>query len=422
MMSEAPRSPLRMQADYSSPAFSTHSLPRPLSVDRRKLSRAPSDPSINAPQGGQAESPAAPAKPSRIPSQIYPCLEDLSEDSSLVTDTGAAQHSADASNVPATPTDQPAEESDLEGQKPESDQPETADENAAQFSTFPRRRNAKKYPKKPSPEKRHSFSGCQDPSLPVEITFDPPERKETSDQETDDTSSVELIDEDKTPTNPVSTAIFPPVESRCCSMFDPDNFQVISFILLRSVMKLMEFSIPADDPASGNRQQTAGYENSGNAGHFVRRELGQNVGRAPSARRSRCSRRTERNRQRVTSVSETLRAARRSHLGNRIVYAPTRPAITRRFAGEVQQHPLWFAVRISRYMLMITAFRTLCLKLLVAVTILTCSAPEDRAAMLNQWIEIAIESQMALGNMYGFSGLLLGLSMPQVSITSYHYA
>ena len=71
---------------------------------------------------------------------------------------------------------------------------------------------------------------------------------------------------------------------------------------------------------------------------------------------------------------------------------------------------------------MITAFRTLCLKLLVAVTILTCSAPEDRAAMLNQWIEIAIESQMALGNMYGFSGLLLGLSMPQVSITSYHYA
>lgn len=36
--------------------------------------------------------------------------------------------------------------------------------------------------------------------------------------------------------------------------------------------------------------------------------------------------------------------------------------------------------------------------------------------MLNLWIEVAIESKTALGNMYGFSGLMYGLCMPQVFI------
>ena len=34
--------------------------------------------------------------------------------------------------------------------------------------------------------------------------------------------------------------------------------------------------------------------------------------------------------------------------------------------------------------------------------------------MLNYWIEIAIESKTALGNMYAFAAILLGLTMPQV--------
>jgi hypothetical protein len=50
----------------------------------------------------------------------------------------------------------------------------------------------------------------------------------------------------------------------------------------------------------------------------------------------------------------------------------------------------------------------------VAVTILTCPTIEDRTAMLNLWIEVAIESKTALGNMYGFAGLMFGLCMPQV--------
>lgn len=58
--------------------------------------------------------------------------------------------------------------------------------------------------------------------------------------------------------------------------------------------------------------------------------------------------------------------------------------------------------------------RTQCMRLFVAVTILIGSSVEERTAMLNCWIEIAIESKTALGNMYGFAGLLLGLCMPQI--------
>ncbi|XP_032779198.2 breast cancer anti-estrogen resistance protein 3 homolog [Daphnia magna] len=58
--------------------------------------------------------------------------------------------------------------------------------------------------------------------------------------------------------------------------------------------------------------------------------------------------------------------------------------------------------------------RTHCLRLFVAVTILTCPTVEDRMTMLNLWIEVAIESKTALGNMYGFAGLMFGLCMPQI--------
>jgi hypothetical protein len=59
--------------------------------------------------------------------------------------------------------------------------------------------------------------------------------------------------------------------------------------------------------------------------------------------------------------------------------------------------------------------RTECLKLLVAVTILTCKTEADRAEALNKWIEVAIDTKTALGNLYGFCGVMMGLCMPQVS-------
>lgn len=64
--------------------------------------------------------------------------------------------------------------------------------------------------------------------------------------------------------------------------------------------------------------------------------------------------------------------------------------------------------------------RTHCLRLFVAVTILTCPSLEDRADMLNQWIQVAIESKTALGNVFGFVGLMCGLFQPQVRLAHHH--
>lgn len=60
--------------------------------------------------------------------------------------------------------------------------------------------------------------------------------------------------------------------------------------------------------------------------------------------------------------------------------------------------------------------RAECLRLLVAVTILTCSDDTERAETLNKWIQIAVDTKTALGNLYGFSNIMLGLCMPQVSL------
>lgn len=54
------------------------------------------------------------------------------------------------------------------------------------------------------------------------------------------------------------------------------------------------------------------------------------------------------------------------------------------------------------------------MKLLVAVTILTCSDEAERAETLNKWIEVAIDTKTALGNLFGFCGVMLGLCLPQV--------
>ncbi|XP_070507292.1 breast cancer anti-estrogen resistance protein 3 homolog [Chironomus tepperi] len=58
--------------------------------------------------------------------------------------------------------------------------------------------------------------------------------------------------------------------------------------------------------------------------------------------------------------------------------------------------------------------RTQCLKLLVAVTILTCPTDEERAEILNKWIQIAIDAKTSVGNLFAFSTIMLGLCMPQI--------
>ncbi|XP_075214377.1 breast cancer anti-estrogen resistance protein 3 homolog isoform X2 [Lycorma delicatula] len=58
--------------------------------------------------------------------------------------------------------------------------------------------------------------------------------------------------------------------------------------------------------------------------------------------------------------------------------------------------------------------RTRCLKLLVAVTILTCATESERAETLNKWIEVAVDTKTALGNLFGFSSVMMGLCMPQI--------
>lgn len=59
--------------------------------------------------------------------------------------------------------------------------------------------------------------------------------------------------------------------------------------------------------------------------------------------------------------------------------------------------------------------RTECIRLLVAVTVLTCTDNDERTETLNKWIQVAIDTKTALGNLFGFSSIMLGLCMPQVS-------
>lgn len=64
--------------------------------------------------------------------------------------------------------------------------------------------------------------------------------------------------------------------------------------------------------------------------------------------------------------------------------------------------------------------RTQCMKLMVAVTILTCQTDLDRAELLSKWIQVAVETKTALGNLFGFSSIMLGLCMPQVCYLKSH--
>ncbi|KAJ8683529.1 hypothetical protein QAD02_019321 [Eretmocerus hayati] len=58
--------------------------------------------------------------------------------------------------------------------------------------------------------------------------------------------------------------------------------------------------------------------------------------------------------------------------------------------------------------------RTEGLKLLVATTVLTCGTPLERAMTISRWIQVAIDAKTALGNLFGFSAIMLGLSLSQI--------
>lgn len=58
--------------------------------------------------------------------------------------------------------------------------------------------------------------------------------------------------------------------------------------------------------------------------------------------------------------------------------------------------------------------RTECLKLLVAVTVLTGDNATERAFIIARWIQVAIDIKTALGNLYGFCSIMLGLCVPQI--------
>lgn len=56
------------------------------------------------------------------------------------------------------------------------------------------------------------------------------------------------------------------------------------------------------------------------------------------------------------------------------------------------------------------------MKLVVAITILTCNSDSERAEILNKWIQVAVDTKTALGNLFGFSNIMLGLMLPQVKL------
>ncbi|GFS78327.1 breast cancer anti-estrogen resistance protein 3 homolog [Nephila pilipes] len=58
--------------------------------------------------------------------------------------------------------------------------------------------------------------------------------------------------------------------------------------------------------------------------------------------------------------------------------------------------------------------RTECIKLFVAVLILTCPDEEERMEVLHRWIEVATETKTSFGNFYGFTSIMLGLTLPEI--------
>uniref|UniRef100_A0A6A7G3D2 SH2 domain-containing protein 3C-like n=2 Tax=Hirondellea gigas TaxID=1518452 RepID=A0A6A7G3D2_9CRUS len=58
--------------------------------------------------------------------------------------------------------------------------------------------------------------------------------------------------------------------------------------------------------------------------------------------------------------------------------------------------------------------RTECMRLLVAVTVLKAEDMRMRAEIIHRWIQIAIDTKTATGNLFGFNNIMLGLCNPQI--------
>jgi hypothetical protein len=56
------------------------------------------------------------------------------------------------------------------------------------------------------------------------------------------------------------------------------------------------------------------------------------------------------------------------------------------------------------------------MRLLVAVTVLKEEDIRVRAELIHRWIQIAIDTKTATGNLYGFNNIMLGLCNPQVGV------
>lgn len=54
------------------------------------------------------------------------------------------------------------------------------------------------------------------------------------------------------------------------------------------------------------------------------------------------------------------------------------------------------------------------MKVFVMVTTLTCGKVMERAKMLSQWIQIAVDLRTTFGNLFGFASVMEGLTSEHV--------
>ncbi|XP_078324397.1 breast cancer anti-estrogen resistance protein 3 homolog isoform X7 [Crassostrea virginica] len=59
--------------------------------------------------------------------------------------------------------------------------------------------------------------------------------------------------------------------------------------------------------------------------------------------------------------------------------------------------------------------RSYCMKVFVMVTTLTCGKVTERAKMLSQWIQIAVELRSTFGNLFGFASVMEGLTSDHIT-------
>lgn len=59
--------------------------------------------------------------------------------------------------------------------------------------------------------------------------------------------------------------------------------------------------------------------------------------------------------------------------------------------------------------------RCYCMKVFVMVTTLTCGKVTERAKMLSQWIQIAVDLRTTFGNLFGFASVMEGLTSEHVN-------